>query len=58
MTCLFKRRMGRIRNMNAYEYISIYNGSVALITIAIVMIVFLTWQLRWRRRQKRTISEK
>ncbi len=44
--------------MNAYEYISIYNGSVALITIAIVMIVFLAWQLRRRRRQKRTISEK
>lgn len=44
--------------MNAYEYISIYNGSVALITIAIVMIVFLAWHLRRRRRQKRTISEK
>jgi cbb3-type cytochrome oxidase subunit 3 len=38
--------------MAVYEYISIYNSSVAVVTIAIVLIVFLAWQLRKRRRSK------
>jgi heme/copper-type cytochrome/quinol oxidase subunit 2 len=34
--------------MKVYEYMSIYNGSIVLITIAVVMLVFLAWQFRRR----------
>ncbi len=44
--------------MKVYEYISIYNGAVALTTITVVMIVFLTWQMRKRRNKKKLTSKK
>lgn len=43
--------------MKVYEYISLYNGTVALVTISTVMIVFLSWQLRRRRRRKHTTGK-
>lgn len=43
--------------MNGFEFESVYNGSVVLITIGVVLVVFLAWQWRRRYRSRRRPPE-